>query len=113
MLKRIFFPFDEISRMPKMLRRSWWSMLVRVTGVCPRRDHVRLSGETIVKPASSSRPSVAFKSRVFFYLWQYFFFPLFNCFFIPLESATLWTLAAPAHSVHHIPDCTRMVTHLE
>src|SRR6266508_6262460 len=113
MLKRIFFPFGETSRTPKMFRRSWWSMLVRVTGVCPRRDHVRLSGDTIVKPASSSRPSVAFKSRVFFYLWQYFFLPFRNRFFVPLKSATLWALVAPAHSIHHIPNCTWMITHLE
>jgi len=61
-----FLSFGRTSRTPKRLRWSWWSMLVRITGVCPRRDQVRLSGDTRVKPASSSRPSVAFISRVFF-----------------------------------------------
>jgi hypothetical protein len=60
---------------------------------------VRFTGETIVKPASSSRASVAFKSRVFFYLGRYFFLPLSNRFIVSVQRKTLWALIAPAHPI--------------
>src|SRR6266498_3265822 len=113
MLTRIFLPFNETNTTPRILRRSWCSMLVRMIGVCPRRAQVRLSGETREKPASSSSASIAFSSRTFFYLWQSFLLPFNDRFFISMQGATLLSLITPAHPIQHMPNRTRMVPYLE
>src|SRR3972149_5513414 len=110
MLKRILLPFDEISKAPKRLRRSLCAILVRWIGVWPRRDQVRLSGETSEKPLSSPRPRVAPSCRDFFYPRQLFLLPPFNGLVVALQRHPLRALAAPAHALHHMPDRTRMVT---
>src|SRR5512138_2861019 len=79
------------------------------TGVWPRRDQVRLSGETSEKPLSSSRTRVASHWQHFFYPGQFVFLPLFNACLIPVHRLALGALATPAHPLHHMPDRTGVI----
>jgi len=79
-------------------------MDVRWIGVCPRRDQVRLSGETSEKPLSSSSARVAPSWRHFFYPRQFFFLPLLDGRFITVQWLALRSLVAPTHPLHHMPD---------
>jgi hypothetical protein len=63
--------------------------------------------------ASSSRASVAFKPRIFFYLWCYFFLPRNNRFIVCVQRKTLWALIATTHPIQDMPNSTRMAAHLE
>src|SRR5918995_353158 len=85
-------------------------MEVRWIGVWPRRDQVRLSGETSEKPLSSSRIRVAPSWRHFFYPWQFFFLPLLDGSFVPMQWLTLWALVAPTHPLHHVPDSAGLIS---
>lgn len=76
MLNRNFLPLGEIGNAPRKLRRSWWSILVRITNVYSCRAQVRLSGETKEKPASFSSAGVAFRARTFINHWQTFLLPI-------------------------------------
>src|SRR5262245_29258380 len=84
-------------------------MAVRWTGVCPRRDQVRLSGETSEKPLSSSRTRVAPNWRHFFYPRQFLFLPLLDGFLISMQRLALRSLVAPTHPLHHMPDSAGLI----
>src|SRR5215467_7648460 len=79
------------------------------TGVWPRRDQVRLSGETSEKPLSSSRTRVAPNWRHFFYPRQFLFLPLLDGFLISMQRLALRSLVTPTYPLHHMPDGTGLV----
>src|SRR6186713_1539027 len=84
-------------------------MEVFQTGVWPRRDQVRLSGETSEKPLSSSRTRVAPNWRHFFYTRQFLFLPLLDGILISMQRSALRSLVTPTHPLHHMPDSTGLI----
>ncbi len=91
--------------------RSWWSMLVRMVGVCPRGAQVRLSGETSEKPLSSIKTRVAPRVCHFFYMRPDVVFPMRDLFIVALEGAPLRFLATPSQSLQQIPDAAGAIAH--
>src|SRR5512137_217877 len=91
--------------------RSWWSMLVRMVGVCPRGAQVRLSGETSENPLSSIQTSVARRVCHFFYMRPDVVFPMGDLVIIALQCTSLRFLATPAHSLQQIPDAAGAIAH--
>lgn len=77
-----------------------------MVGVCPRGAQVRFKGETGEKPVSSTKTSVAFSLRHFFYPWPSVALPLRNRFIIACQAAPLGFLATPADALHQVPHTT-------
>src|SRR3990172_9917707 len=78
-------------------------MLVRILGVCPRGDQVRLSGQTNDCPFSSINTRVAPRSRHFFYPGPRVPFPVCDRCVIMLEGEPLWLLTTPVYAPQEIP----------